>query len=165
MQAARRVGRRGIGFPVGADSAVGLNALEGIEGVAGAMGWPSMGFMSVRTSRTAPGRSSFHADLAQDAGLRAAAALARGQIGLPAVGVEGVAQQGGAVLLGSLVAGVNQRGGMGIIGAEKLPTGTLTTTSASFTLGYVVLDAGIEGAIENAEERNWYRSGERDVSR
>src|ERR1035437_8987128 len=59
---------------------------------------------------------AFHADLAQDAGRWGAAALARGQIGLPAISVEGVAQQRGPVLLGGLVAGVDQQGSAGVVG-------------------------------------------------
>jgi hypothetical protein len=49
------------------------------------------------------GLSTFHAYLTQHAGLRVAAALTRGHVGLPAVGVDSVAQQGGAALAAGLL--------------------------------------------------------------
>jgi hypothetical protein len=63
--------------------------------------------------------AAFDADLAEEAGVGQAAAFASGQVGFPPVGIEGIAQQGGAVLLGGLVAGLDKPIGLGVIGAGE----------------------------------------------
>ena len=99
-------------------------------------------------------RSAFRANLEQKTGMGLAAACASGKVALPGLVVEGIAEQGCAVLLGGLISGLDQRSGMGVIRRGKAAGGHIDDQiGKTLGVGDIMFDASVEGAIENADDR------------
>src|SRR5665213_2794774 len=98
-------------------SAVGLDGREGVDGGDGSNRLAIKRFQIGENAADCAGRGAFYLDLAEGARLRKHSGLARGEVDLPIVVVEGVTEQGGAVLFGSEVAGADNLAALGVIGA------------------------------------------------
>src|ERR1039458_3677909 len=101
-------GSRAKGLIAGAVSAVGLDWLQGVESGSRRNGLAFEGLYVGEDLVLGSRVATFHINLAQEAGLCQTAEVAGDQVGFPALIVECVAEQGGAVCLGGHVARMDE---------------------------------------------------------
>ena len=109
------------------------------------------------------GRAAFHANLAEHAGRGETALIARGQVGRPALIVEGVAEQGGTARFRGLVAGIDQLRslGLGVIGTGEAADGHVDDHIGQVHgLLNITLGTGIKGAVEHPDDGTDIRVGD-----